>query len=626
MRHRTFQSNAMDLGYTDQVVWNTRHGRFMRFSTFQGAIIDLPLDQFRRTDTLLAYHAEFILAPISLLYLGYDSPVTLLVLQTVVLGLGALPAFWLARDRLGSEFAGLVFAAAYLLAPAIEGANMSDFHGVSLTASLLFFAFYYVQARRYRPFFALILLSMSSKEDIPLVVLMMGLYIFFFLREHKVGAITAAMGLGWFLICTLAILPFYNGLPSSPFVHRLTIFGPTLKASLLNILREPALLVRWFTQPEIVAYLGGLLASAGFASLLSPAILAISAPVVAMNVLSTWNWTYSEGAHYSASIVPFVMISGIYGLGYLARQLSQRCRRLPYRWAVNGLAVLVLIISGVHHVQIGLSPLARSFHLPRLTPHHRLAQTFIDRIPPDAPLSAQSSLYPHLAHREKAYFFPAINDAEYILLDVTGTSYPVTTEEVYETVQRLLDAQRFGVLAAQDGVLLLQRGLSGKAEIPASFYTFARTGEHHIAHPLRARFGDTVELLGYEVTIHNTVHAHQLPVTIATYWRPLRPLPAGHSLAFFFTRREDGAIVYLYDGATPATTWVPIDRWQQGEVIRVETPVLSVGRLQHALVAVIPPAGDPWSAADRLQPIVPTGDPPPALFDQETLLKLFAFP
>ena len=30
LRHETFQSSAMDLGYTDQVVWNTLHGRFMR--------------------------------------------------------------------------------------------------------------------------------------------------------------------------------------------------------------------------------------------------------------------------------------------------------------------------------------------------------------------------------------------------------------------------------------------------------------------------------------------------------------------------------------------------------------------------------------------------------------------
>jgi uncharacterized membrane protein len=265
-----------------------------------------------------------------------------------------LPAFWLARDHLGSDFAGLVFALAYLLAPAIEGANLSDFHAVSLTASLLLFAFRFLQTRQYRPFFVSIVLAMSTKEDISLLVLMMGLYIFFWLGERKVGALTALMSLGWFLVCTQVILPYHNGLPISPFLHRLAIFGPTVKESLRNFLREPGLLLRWLRQPEIVAYLGGLLASVGFMSLFGPVILGLSAPVVAMNVFSTWSWTYSEGAHYSASIVPFIIVSGIHGLGLLAQQISERWN-VPRQWAVNSLAALVFLISGYHHYQIGLS-------------------------------------------------------------------------------------------------------------------------------------------------------------------------------------------------------------------------------------------------------------------------------
>jgi hypothetical protein len=459
-----------------------------------------------------------------------------------------------------------------------------------------------------------------------MLIMMMGLYILFFLKERKVGIATALMGLVWFLICTLVILPYHNGLPSSPFFHRLTIFGPTLKASLLNVLREPALLLRWLTQPEIVTYVGGLLASAGFMSLFSPIILSLSAPVIAMNVFSTWSWTYSEGAHYSASIMPFVIISGIYGLGFLARQISERLR-ISHGRAVNGLAVLVLLVSGIHHYQIGVSPLARSFHPPRITAHHRLAQEFMALIPPDAPLSAQSGLYPHLAHREKAYFFPAINDAEYIFLDVTGSSYPTTMPEAYEKVQRLLIMQEFGVLAAQDGYLLLKRGLSWDAgmRLPDQFYTFARADEGSIPHPLRARFGDKLELLGYDYSILNAVHAHQLPATVTTYWRLLRPVMDEQIFALFFSR-QDGAIVYLYDGATPTTQWYPIHRWQEGEVIRMETPILSVGRLQGVMAAVVVPPAGPWSVEGRLQPTSSAGDQPLEVYEDGTLLKLFDFP
>ncbi len=626
LRHETFQSSAMDLGYTDQVVWNTLHGRFMRFSTYQNAPIDLPLDQFRRTDILLAYHVELMLAPISLLYLIYDSPVTLLLLQTVVIGLGAWPAFWLARQRLGSDFAGLVFALAYLLAPAVEGANLSDFHAVSLTASLLLFAFYFLQARRYRLFFVFIVLAMSAKEDISLLVLMIGLYILFGLKERRSGALTALMGLGWFLVCTQVILPHYNGLPLSPFLHRLAIFGPTVKESLFNLFREPVLLLKWLLQPEIVAYLGGLLVSAGFMSLFSPVILGLSAPVVGMNVFSAWSWTYSEGAHYSASIVPFVVVSGIQGLDWLARQFWERWG-VPRRKAINGLAVLVLLISGYHHYQVGVSPLARGFRPPGLTPHHRLAREFMALIPPDAPLSAQSGLYPHLAHREKAYLFPAINDAEYVFLDVTSPSYPISVEKLYGKVRGLLDSQEFGVLAAQDGYLLLKKDSSESLEtdLPDEFYTFARADEGAVSHPLQVRFADVLELAGYDYSILKVIHVHQLPATVTTYWRPLRPLNLDYGFTFFFTR-QDGAIVGCYHGGTPTSLWYPPGVWREGEVVRVETPILSLERPGDAIVAVTLPGADPWSVESRLPPVEGVGGQPVEILQEESLLRLFSFP
>jgi uncharacterized membrane protein len=635
-RHRTFQSNAMDLGYTDQVVWNTLHGRFLQFSTYQNAPIDLPLDQFRRTDVLLAYHVELLLVPISLLYLVYDSPLTLLVLQAVVVGLGALPAFWLARDHLQSDWAGLVFALAYLLAPAVGGALLSDFHAVTLTASLLLFAFYFVRARRYVLYFGSIILAILAKEDVPLLVFMLGLYLVVFGKERWVGVLTALIGAGWFLVATQVIQPFYHGLPTSPFFHRITVFGPTIVDSLANVIRDPMLVWRWLRQPEIVTYLVGLLASAGFMSLFSPIVAGLSAPVMAINVFSTWDWTHSEGAHYSASVLPWLIISGIYGLGFLARQVSRRTQ-ISYQRAVNALAAVVLLVAGYHHYQIGISPLSRSYHPPRVTAHHRLAGELMALIPPDAALSAQSGLYPHLAHRQEAYFFPAVNDAEYVFLDVTGPSFPITLKEVYVTMQRLLDSGEYGVLAARDGYVLLQRGTAQEhgTTLPDAFYSFARVDSHPrmdeqaVPYPLRAQFGDKLELLGYDYTLHNAVHAQQLPATVTTYWRVLESLDDGLAPVLFFSRR-DGAIVYHYDGETPTALWYPPDLWQEGEVIRIQTPILSVGRLRETMLAVVPATGDPWSVADRLpaglgQDSV-AGDEPLETYEEGTLLPLFRFP
>jgi hypothetical protein len=199
---------------------------------------------------------------------------------------------------------------------------------------------------------------------------------------------------------------------------------------------------------------------------------------------------------------------------------------------------------------------------------------------------------------------------------------------VYGKVQELLNSREFGILSARDGYLLLKKGLFGEAatRLPGEFYTFAHADEETIPYPLHARFGDGLELLGYDYSILNVVHAHQLPATVTTYWRPLRPLASNHLLAFFFTR-QDGAVVYQYIGRTPTTMWYPIHIWQEGEVIRVETPILSVGQLKDAMVAVmLPTSDDPAYIPGRLQPIEGNESQALEIFEEGTLLKLFSFP
>ena len=104
------------------------HGRPLHFTNWRGVELDLA------NDSRLAMHVEpiyFLLAPI---YWLWQQPETILILQTVILALGALPVFWLARDRLGSHLAGVAFAAVYLLFPGLEAANMWEFHAVALAA------------------------------------------------------------------------------------------------------------------------------------------------------------------------------------------------------------------------------------------------------------------------------------------------------------------------------------------------------------------------------------------------------------------------------------------------------------------------------------------------------------
>jgi hypothetical protein len=273
-----------------------------------------------------------------------------------------------------------------------------------------------------------------------------------------------------------------------------------------------------------------------------------------------------------------------------------------------------------------MTPLARDFRWPEVTPHNRLAAEFIAQIPPEAALSAQSNLYPHVAHRQKAYFFPAVNDAEYIFLDVTSPSYPLDLGGLNSEIQWLFGAGGFGIARAEDGYLLLQRGAveASPEEDWRRFLTFTRaSGQPAPCNPLQVRFGDDLELVGYNFTVHNVVTAGPLPATVTTYWRALKPLDWDYGFAFYFTR-EDGAIVGGYTGDTPTSGWYPTSVWQPGEVVRVETPILSIGRLKDVLVAVTLPLADPGSVEGRLRPVKPLVGNDAEVFQEGSLLKAFS--
>ena len=621
-RHEALHSNALDLGYTDQAVWNTLHGRPLQFSTLDGAVSDLPLARMRRTDSLLAFHVEpllVVLAPLSALSPG---PEVLLLIQAAAVAAGALPVFLFARLRLRSGVAAAAMARLYLLAPPMEAAVLSDFHTVSLAVPLLLSALLFLETKHDRAFLVAAGLAALAREDAALVVALMGGYAMLFGRRRPLGATVAAMGLGWFALCTLVVMPQLSGLPRSPFSERLDVFGVGMRESLRNLMADPALLLRWLGRPEVVRYLGGLLACGGGLALLRPIELAPAVPVLFANVFSTWSWTYSEGAHYSAIIVPFLIVATIGAVAGLAGLLAARLGVPSGRMAAV-LALVALGTAGWHHYQVGVSPPSRNFHAYVVGAHERALPRLLAGIPVGASVSAQTSLYPHVAHRERAYLFPAVNDAEYVLLDVTGSPSPVGVAALHEQVEALLRSGSFGVVAAQDGFLVLEPGAQSGLEgaFRQRFLSFARAEPGAEARTTGVRFGDDLELVGYGRSVLAEVDSGQLPASITTYWRARRQIAGGYRFAWFFTR-DDGAIVGSYLDETATSLWYPPSDWRPGEVVRVATPYLPIGRMRDVYLAVVVGSGDPTNAADRIRPAAMDGGAPLETAEGGSLVKL----
>ncbi|MBI4302377.1 MAG: DUF2079 domain-containing protein [Chloroflexi bacterium] len=603
LKHDSYNTNAFDLGNMDQAAWNTAQGRWFEFSNWEGA------------DTRLAAHVEPIFIPIAQLYHLYSSPETLLVLQAVVVSLGALPAFWLARDKLKNNFAALAFASAYLLAPALEVATLADFHPVALASSFLLFAFYFLDKRRYIPFFIMAVLAMATKEQVPLAVMAMGLYIALVQRNRKMGGITALVAFLWLVVAFGVIIPHYNPQRESPYLSRYDRLGDSPGQIMISSITQPGKVVSELTRPTKVEYVVSLLKPLVFLPLLSPWTLTFALPELGINLLSNFPEMHSGKWHYGAVLVPFLIISAILGARLLVSQGERISPKLG-RFLVYVLSLAILVSSLVSYYREVFLPLKD--HLPVVTDRNRLATSLEAMIPKEAALSISSTLNPHLSQRQRLYLFPRVDDAEYIFIDVTATPYPIDSANQQWRLMGLLESGQWGVAAARDGYLLLKKGAKEK-EIPDEFYGFVKDSNLSIQQPAGVVFGQKLRLLGFSFHPNGILHGKDPYTKVTLYWEAISPMAEDYRMALY-TIAESGALVDS-SASHPATLWYPTSRWQPREVVKVEAELrLGDSRRVDILLGVV----GGGSLGDRSARLIPDNSSAPSLElrQGETLVKL----
>ncbi len=630
LKHESYNTSVFDLGNVDQALWNTAHGRFLHFTT-----------QRSIQGSRLGMHVEPVLVPLAVLYLFAPDPRLLLVIQTLALALGAWPVFRLARWKLGSGLAAVVFALAYLLFPALESANMFEFHAVTLATPALLWAFYSfemavaagdrgdrrAERRAYRLFALSILFALTCKEDISLLVVMLGLYIALWRRKWRVGGPLVAIGALWFAAAFFVIMPHFRPeRGGSPFWRFYA-----------DVLAHPQNLWGVLGTPDNAWFVVGLLAPFAFLPLLSPPTLALIAPSLAINLLSANPLMHRlEDYHYAAPMAPFVVVSAIYGAHSLAARVRafRNSSPLPQRGSghvVIGhwLLVIVLFFALGYHRFRGYSPLAMPFRGYRVTEHNRLARRFINLIPPDAIAAAQPNLVPHLSQREQVYVWPYRHRAEYILLDV---SYPPFHNRANpdapdadrgahtQLKEKLARPGRDGIIASGDGYILLQKD-APFAPLSDDFYSFVRVDDPAPQYPMAVDFGP-LRLLGFDVILDRDKEP-----LFNLYWQATAAVGEDYFIALYLLD-ERGAVVGASSQPQPVLVWYPTSRWQPGETIRVVGNTLGWAtwdRRAFGLALGVMRGTDPWEVSARLRPDVLRSELLPRLPSDGTLLRLMDF-
>jgi len=486
LKYYAFKAFAWDLGIFNQTFWSTLHGKFL-YSTVELFIIP--------SGCAFGTHVSPVLLFILPLYAIYPAPETLLILQSFILALGALPLYLLARDSLNSKLAGAAFATAYFLYPPLHGVNWFDFHTQAFLPVIFLFAVYYLTKGKWVRYFLFTVLALTIAENVSILVVFVGLYCLWLFRQPIYTAlsqknfhdkrifipiITIGLGISWFFLVRRIQSIFF---PINPNFNQ--IFKALNNWSVLGVEDDPITMpvyiilhpLKTFEALSYDAYMKliyiilifGTLLFKSIRSSLSFVTLAWFGPALLSNYLPY----YQLGGHFPAYVIPFVFAAAVLAL----EKESRRVDTSDFKRYLKNIIILGflswLFISPLNPlistVNIPL-PYFSEYRIPNIGPHEVLLQKIVNLVPSDASVLTHNNIFPHFSGRINAYVYPLdsmiqnsnatemnnyIEDlfrrSEYVMVDYK--SDPYTTSLVLSRIENVKD---YGLYAYGDQIYLFK--------------------------------------------------------------------------------------------------------------------------------------------------------------------------
>mgnify|MGYP001572747400 CR=1 FL=1 len=401
LRYDNFYTGRFDLGNMDQTVWNTINGRIFQTSEDNGSII-----------SRLSAHADFMLVLLSPFYLLWPHPKTLLLIQTVVLALGAIFVFLIAKNVLKNINMALIFGFLFLMNPLLQFTNLYDFHAVTLATTLLLASFYFLIKQKYFLLVIFLILSGITKEQVWVITSLFGFPLLF-----KTGIKLKLLGAAIiFLSIAIFVYLLWHAIPQNLGREHFALayysdFGNSPTEIIKTVFLSPQKIISTIFEGNRLDYLKQIFIPLGFFSIISPVYLIFSIPDLLINLLSNNSQLHQIYYQYTATITPFIFISAIFAL----KKFLKWFPKIPRFY----IAIYLLIFSFFSAYSFGPLFFAKKPNIDMFTkpqPNKEIIENFLSRISEKYSVAATNNLGSHLSHRRMIYTIPiGIGKADFVV-------------------------------------------------------------------------------------------------------------------------------------------------------------------------------------------------------------------
>lgn len=449
-RFYTFCTPSYDFGIFSQMFY------YMKTS-------GLPMTTIER-DGLLSHFAVHV-SPIYYLLLPFyilvPQPATLQVLQAAVITSAVIPLWLLGKHHGLSGGERTLLCAALLLFPAFSGGTSYDIHENCFLTPLLLWLFYGID-RRSTPVTAVsALLTLMVKEDAPVYVAVIGLWMLVKAalrgkhpRDLITGAVLLAASVGWFCLVTAYLAKHGDGVMTYRYQNFLYDGSSSLLTVIKAVMLCPMKAIYECVDREKLRFIALTLLPLLGLPLLTRRYerYLLLIPYILVNLMPDYTYQHNIFFQYTFGSTAFLLYLTVVNLG---------------DWRIHWLRVVAL------GVAVGISLICfYRFIVPKgvVYPRRAIAQhqryeairNTLDEIPEEASVAAGTFYASYLSQRKVLYdvrycSLQHLLECEYIVLDLASVgdyeNYASEGENGLENLMALLKSQGYKEYKTLENVL-----------------------------------------------------------------------------------------------------------------------------------------------------------------------------
>ncbi|MDE6788356.1 MAG: DUF2079 domain-containing protein [Ruminococcus sp.] len=352
-------------------------------------------------------HASYIFYALVPIYKAFPKEETLLIAQAVLTMGGIIPMFLIAKRHNMKGIALIFMGFAYTFSIGLIAPCFYEFHENAFLPTLLMWLLWAVDNKKYIMFYIMSVLVCIVKEDAPLYVVCIGMYMFFDNKKQigrMNGLIMALFAGAYMMFITNWLVKNGDGqmMTSTRFGLLMIDSEGGLKEVVKNTLADPAYFFSLFIHEDTLPFFLHIMMPLLFIPFFTKKIhrYLLMLPLVIMNLVIGAGYGYAASVGYQYIFGPvclllYMCIINIDDMGQTRKQ------EIP---VLLGSAALIMTLGGIsHNMSYYENHIKNEEYFTNL-------ENMLDEIPQDASVACDTWLLPHIADRDEVYL---LDDGDY---------------------------------------------------------------------------------------------------------------------------------------------------------------------------------------------------------------------